>query len=204
MIMQKTTTTIVALGLAGALVSGCGGGGGNSVTSVPQKHPAGYVQIERLARPAIKEVFEPFNDHKLSNAVEPYAGSPADPMPADIVATEDYVRPPNPNATPAATDYGKKLAGILYPDEYQVDLSQAGSAGYLGSESGGIFGGKFGGRDLTDDVVDVSLSALFGNALTLIGEPDDGEENNCLLKENLTQRPSQTQTATFPYFSAPH
>jgi len=196
--MQKTTTTIVALGLAGALVSGCGGGGGNSVTSVPQKHPAGYVQIERLARPAIKEVFEPFNDHKVSNAAEPYN----DPtIKADIIATEDYVRPPNATLK---TDYGATLAGILYPDEYQVDLSQAGSAGYLGSESGGIYGGKFGGRDLTDDVVGVSLSALFGNALTLIGVTDDGEENNCLKTENLTQRASQTQTATFPYFSAPH
>jgi len=195
--MQKTITSILALGVAGTLISGCSGGG-NNVTSVPQKKPASYVQIERLARPAIKEVFEPFNDHKVSNAAEPYN----DPtIKADIIATEDYVRPPNATLK---TDYGATLAGILYPDEYQVDLSQAGSAGYLGSESGGIYGGKFGGRDLTDDVVGVSLSALFGNALTLIGVTDDGEENNCLKTENLTQRASQTQTATFPYFSAPH
>jgi len=195
--MHKTITTAFALSFAGVLIAGCGGGG-SSVSSVPQRPITTYTQIERLARPAIKEVFEPFNDHKISNAAEPYN----DPtMKADIIGTEDYVRPPN---TTAGTDYGVTLAGILYPDEYDVDLSQSGSAGYLGADSGGIFGGKFGGRDLTDDVVNVSLSALFGNALTALGVPDDHEENNCLSKENLTQRASQTQTATFPYFSAPH
>jgi hypothetical protein len=202
--MQKTITTAFALSLAGVLFSACGGGGNNSVTSVPQtKTAASYIQIERLARPAIKEVFEPFNDHKLSNAVEPYAGSPSDPMPADIVGTEDYVRPPN---TTAGTDYGKTLETILYPDEYAVDLSQTGvSAAYLGVETGGATGSKFGGRGLTDDVVDISLGALFGNTLSALGvTADDHEENNCLSKENLTQRASQAGTATFPYLSAPH
>lgn len=195
--MQNINPTVLAFALAGVLVAGCGGGG-NHVSSVPQAAVTSYTQIERLSRPAIKEVFEPFNDHKISNAAEPYN----DPtIQADIIATEDTIRPPSMTY---GTDYGVKLAGILYPDEYMVDLSQTGSAGYLGADSGGIYGGKFGGRDLTDDVVDVSLSAIAGNALTLIGVTDDHEENNCLSKENLTQRPSQTQTATFPYFSAPH
>ncbi len=37
-----------------------------------------------LGRPAVKEVFENFNDHKTTNAVEPYAGSPADPLQSEI------------------------------------------------------------------------------------------------------------------------
>jgi len=193
--MQNINPTILAFTLAGVLVAGCGGGG-SKISSLPAAGT--YTQIERLSRPAIKEVFEPFNDHKISNAAEPYN----DPtIKADIIATEDYIRPPN---TTLKTDYGVSLAGILYPDEYEVDLSQSGSAGYLGADSGGIYGGKFGGRDLTDDVVDVSLSAIAGNALTLIGVTDDLEENNCISKENLTQRATQTQTTTFPYFSAPH
>jgi len=193
--MQNINPTILAFTLAGVLVAGCGGGG-SKISSLPAAGT--YTQIERLSRPAIKEVFEPFNDHKISNAAEPYN----DPtIKADIIATEDYIRPPNATLK---TDYGVSLAGILYPDEYEVDLSQSGSAGYLGADSGGIYGGKFGGRDLTDDVVDVSLSAIAGNALTLIGVTDDLEENNCISKENLTQRATQTQTATFPYFSAPH
>lgn len=199
--MQKTITSAFALTLAGLLVSGCSGGGNNSVTSVPQAKTASYIQIERLSRPAIKEVFEPFNDHKISNAAEPYN----DPtIQADIKATEDYVRPPN---AAKGTDYGATLAKILYPDEYEVDLSQTGvKAAYLGVETGGATGSLFGGRDLTDDVVDISLGALFGKTLsTLPGGPaDDGEENNCISAENLTQRASQTQTATFPYFSTAH
>jgi hypothetical protein len=196
--MQKHPTTLVFMSLAAALFAGCGGGG-NSVTSLPQK--PGYSQIERLSRPAIKEVFEPFNDHKISNAAEPYN----DPtIQADIIATEDYVRPPNATK---GTDYGKTLAGILYPDEYTVDLSQTGvKAAYLGVETKGATGSLFGGRDLTDDVVGISLGALFGNTLSTVAPvtADDGEENNCLSTENLAQRASQTQTATFPYFSPPH
>jgi len=197
--MQKTITTAFALSFAGILIAGCGGGG-NTVSSVPQTPATTYTQIERLARPAIKEVFEPFNDHKVSNAAEPYN----DPtMKADIIGTEDYVRPPS---TTYGTDYGATLASVLYPDEYAVDLSQTGvTAAYLGVETGGATGSKFGGRGLGDDIVDISLGALFGNTLSALGvTADDHEENNCISKENLTQRASQAATATFPYFSSPH
>ena len=38
-------------------------------TPAPTAAPASFIQIERLSRPAVKEVFEPFQDHQISNAI---------------------------------------------------------------------------------------------------------------------------------------
>jgi hypothetical protein len=205
-IIGLTTVGLLALGLVA-----CNG----STTTLPN-HPGGlatplpnnpptstqsYIQIELLARPAVKEVFENFNDHKTTNAVEPYAGSPADPLQAEIKGTEDTVRPPK-----AGLDYGATLQSILYPNEITVNLADTTDpASYLGVETGGATGGKFGGRDLSDDVVDISLGALFGKTLSALGViADDGEENTCLTNDHVAQNPTQAKTGTFPYAAAPH
>lgn len=212
--MKSTATLAAAAGLCVALAA-CNGGavtpppfntGANPFATPLPSNPTvstqSYKQIELLARPAVKEVFENFNDHKTTNAVEPYAGAPADPLPAEIVKFEDTVRPPNAGA---GTDYGKTLASILYPNEYTVDLSSTDKASYLGVETGGATGGKFGGRDVGDDVIDISLGALFGNTLSALKVvADDGEENNCLSAENVTQAASQSKIASFPYLAPPH
>ncbi|HEX3467562.1 MAG TPA: DUF4331 family protein [Candidatus Elarobacter sp.] len=207
---------IIALGALGALALGlvaCNGGsvstrpfntGSAYATPNPTNPPAStqsYIQIELLARPAVKEVFENFNDHKTTNAVEPYAGSPADPLQAEIKSFEDTVRPPK-----AGLDYGATLASILYPNELVANIGDtADNASYLGVETGGATGGKFGGRDLGDDVVDISLGALFGNTLSKLGViGDDGEENACLSNEHVAQNPNQAKGATFPYAAPPH
>jgi hypothetical protein len=162
------------------------------------------VQIELLARPAVKELFENFNDHKTTNAVEPYAGSPTDPLKAEIKTTEDTLRPPS---NTLGTDYGATLQGILYPNELAVNLSDMTSpATYLGVETKGATGGTFGGRDPNNDVISLSLGLSFGNSLSALNlTPDDTEENNCLSTENLpTPRVSQTRSNTFPYLAPPH
>ena len=60
----------------------------------------------------------------------------------------------------------------------KADLSQdVTTASYLGYETGGATGSKWGGRALDDDVVDISLGALFGNTLSALGLiPDDHKE----------------------------
>jgi hypothetical protein len=192
---------LFAAGAAAVAFAGCSGSG--STPSAPYSAPAGgmYVQIERLSRPAVKELFEKFVDHQTSNAAEPYN----DPtLQGEIQTFTDALRPPT-----ATTDYGKVLASILYPDEYTVDLSQTGGAAYLGNETGGATSATkstFGGRAVTDDVIDISLGAVFGNTLSTLplGLADDGEENNCLSKENLAQNATQVPTATFPYLAGPH
>jgi len=159
-----------------------------------------YVQIERLSRPAVKELFEKFVDHQVSNAAEPYN----DPtLQGEIQSFTDALRPPKNGA-----DYGKVLASVLYPDEYTVDLSQTGPAAYLGNETGGATSSvksTFGGRAVTDDVVDISLGAVFGNTLPTLGlVADDGQENTCLTKQNVAQNATQKPTGTFPYLAVPH
>jgi hypothetical protein len=210
--MKNYVLGLAALGAFGLGLAGCGGSNGSLptfnaaglATPLPTNPPASaasYVQIELLSRPAVKEVFENFNDHKITNAVEPYAGSPADPLQAEIKAIENTVRPPAGNA-----NFGAALQSILYPNEYIVDLSDTtDKASYLGVETGGATGGKFGGRDPGDDVIAISLGAAFGNTLVKLGvQPEDNEENACIAAENVLQSPAQARTNTFPYLAGPH
>ena len=185
---------ILAGAVLGLGVVACGGG--STPQTVPIVTQGQYTQIELLARPAVKEVFEKFVDHQTTNAAEPYN----DPtLQTQIKGLEDALRPPKSGA-----DYGAALQSILYPNEYTIDLTQT-TAAYLGVETGGATGGKFGGRAINDDVVDISLGALFGNTLSTLGvQPDDGQENNCISKQNITQAASQKQIAAFPYLPVPH
>jgi hypothetical protein len=198
--LKNLAGTVAALGTCFAF-AGCGGSG--NVTLTPPPVRANYVQIERLSRPAIKEVFEPYQDHQKSNVVEPYSDST---IFADIPVTEDAVRY---GGTPAAApDYGKILQGILYPDEYTVNLSGAAPSGadpeyFLSYEVEGAFGG----RAPNDDVIDLELGILFGNTLhaAVPKVPDDGKENHCLSSQNIAlEDPSKKTRATFPYLPVPH
>ena len=204
--ITKTLTTLGALGL-GLALSACSSGDvhltpGPNQTPIPPAstaQPTGtFVQIERLSRPAIKEVFEKFVDHQTSNASEPASDAL---IASSIKGTEDALRPPS---TSAGTDYGATLASVLAPDEYKVDLSQT-VGGFLGADLPGKVPGPFGGRNPNDDVVAVELGVLFGNTLSKLGiVADDGEENNCLSAQNISIAPSQKSTGTFPYLPAPH
>ena len=213
--MKITYHPLLALAVAVGL-SACNGGSASAppfnsgstglatpLPTNPGPSTQSYVQIELLSRPAVKEVFENFVDHKTTNAVEPYAGAPADPLPGEIKAFENTVRPPN---AAVGSNYGAALASVLYPNVYSVDLSNTtDKASYLGIETGGATGGKFGGRDLGDDVVNISLGALFGKTLPALGvQPEDNEENNCLSQENITQGASQAKLGSFPYLANPH
>ncbi len=196
-----TKTILRALALAGlaASLSACGGSGS---PAQPTMHTS-YIQFERLARPAVKELFETFVNHQMSNGVEPYN----DPtLQGSIIAFTNTFR---------ASTYGAALggasggtAGVLYPDELAFDVSQTTPASYLGIETGGATsptGSKFGGRAPADDVIDISLGAVFGNTLSALGVvADDHQENNCLTTDNVAQATSQASGSTFPYLASPH
>jgi hypothetical protein len=194
--MTNTKLTL-AVALFGFGIAGCSNPV-NITQPVPRTTPAAsFTQIELLSRPAVKEVFEPYQDHQITNAIEPYN----DPtIKGAIIATEDALRP----AT-ATTDYGKALAGVLYPNEYLVNLNGAAPASgtfFLSTEVSG--GADFGGRAPNDDVIDLELGALFGNTLPALGLiADDHQENNCLSSQNIgTEDPAKKTTATFPYLAA--
>jgi hypothetical protein len=155
-----------------------------------------YLQEERLARPAVKELFEHFGAHEGSNHVAPYR--------------DEYMQAAIPKFVAAVPHRSAAISGvlsaILIPDEMVADLTQSGSAAYLGVETGGATGGKFGGRGLTDDVIDISLGAVFGNTIPALKlAPDDGWENGCLVNEHVTSGQGGVQSQSgFPFFANPH
>jgi hypothetical protein len=178
----------------------CGGGNTGPVSGAVQV-PAPYQQIERLARPAIKEAFQAFANHDGTNRSNPYDK----PLSSQTLYVEigSFTR----NVAGRAAANAATLQAILIPDEVAVDLSQSTTtAAYLGVETGGATGSKFGGRALTDDVVDVDLSAVFGKTLSALGlVPDDGHASPCLATDNVaSQAAADHVTTTFPYVGTPH
>jgi hypothetical protein len=197
---MKLTIQVLAVAALGLGLAACNG---SSVNTVPVAPAAGkYVQIELLSRPAVKELFEKFVDHQTTNAVEPYADTT---LQGEIQTFTDALRPPS---AALGSDYGKALAGVLYPNWITADLSQTGGAAYLGNETGGATSATkstFGGRAVTDDVIDISLGAVFGHTLAALKlQPEDNEENNCLSAQNVAMNATQMPTGTFPYLAAPH
>jgi hypothetical protein len=191
------TQISVATGLVGiSLLAGCGGSS-NSVKT--------YAQIDRLARPAVNEVFATVanNRHMINDTDNP---------------TDDHTQLANDISGFMTNTAGRSAAittvvtSVLVPDTIIADLSQTGSASYLGVETNGATGGKFGGRKLSDDVVDISLGVIFGNTVPALGlAPDDGKEIATLTSDNVSDTTAPKHyldgslggAPTFPYVGAP-
>ena len=96
------------------------------------------------------------------------------------------------------------LASVLVPDVMTADLSVKGvKAAYLGVETGGFTGSKFGGRALTDDVIDIDLMSIFGNVVPALGlAPDDGKELPQFTTDHVG--PHNDYLNVFPYLGTPH
>lgn len=187
--MKTFPLYLLALALIPALV-GCGGGNdSNSDSRV-------YNQVDRLARPAVNEVFATVasDRHKINDETAPV--NDGTQLSGDIqkfmVGTA--------GRSQAITDVVK---AVLVPDVMVADLTQSGKAAYLGVETGGATGGKFGGRALTDDVVDTSLGVIFGNTVPALGlAADDGKEIPTLTSDNVGAG-GKNFSGTFPYLGAP-
>jgi hypothetical protein len=95
------------------------------------------------------------------------------------------------------------VQSVLVPDVMTADLSQPGPAAYLGVETAGATGGRFGGRKLQDDVVDMSLGVIFGNTISQLGlAPNDGKAIPALTSDNVGVG-SKGFTNSFPYLGTP-
>ncbi|MBV9439646.1 MAG: DUF4331 family protein [Candidatus Eremiobacteraeota bacterium] len=180
--------------------SSCNGGSTSPPTSTTG-NAVQYQQIERLARPAVKELFQQFANHDGTNKTSPWQ----QPVSSQTLYQEigSFTR------TVAGRDaaHAATLQAILIPDEIAADLSKPAPAAYLGVETAGATGGTFGGRGLPDDVIDISLGAVFGNTLTALGlVPDDGKQSPCLTTDNVPQQNAKDNVtpAAFPYVGAPH
>jgi len=177
-----------------------------------------YQQVERLARPAVKEATENFADHDKTNR---------SPITNDTVlanSIHDFAI----NVAHRSPRVADALVNVLIPDAIEADLSAAGPARYLAVETNGksglpvavvravppfgIYGIKralgdpyrhFGGRDLRSPVIDLSLGAIFGSLVPKLGlAPDDGKETPCLTSDNVTPSAKHYQN-DFPYTGAP-
>jgi hypothetical protein len=187
---------LAALALAGAIAGGCSSRSsalipGSQASTDTMAGKTAYVQIELLSRPAVKEAFELFEDHNKTNRSEPYD----DPvLEGQIKSFAMMFR---------SKTWAETLQAILYPNVMKADLSQdTTKASYLGYETGGATGSKFGGRALDDDIIDISLGAIFGNTLSALGIiADDHKEAPCLAEDNVPYDKSNTKT--FPYIQSP-
>ncbi len=197
--MRQTFLSFAAVYAVVLGTASCNGG----ATSAPAINTGTtqYTQIERLARPAVKELFQQFANHDGTNRSAPWQ----QPLASQTLYQEIGTFTTSVAGRDAA--HAATLQAILIPDEVAADLSQPGNAAYLGVETGGATGGKYGGRGLPDDVIDISLGAVFGNTLTALGlVPDDGKQSPCLTTDNVPQQNAKDNVtpATFPYAGAPH
>jgi hypothetical protein len=144
-----------------------------------------YSQIERLGNPLVSEVFFMKRDHGLHNNSAP-ATDVANGFAAKIKAFTDGF---NRGAT-----IGNTLGAVLVPDMLMVFPNRAGNtAGWL---SWALANG-YGGRKLSDDVVDAGLTAIFGNLLDANATVLTG-----LTSDNVPMT-VRTFSTTFPYLESP-
>lgn len=204
---MKTSILTLSIGALGAIIlSGCAGTtGGGSVTlgeigvwtTTNVKTGAVYAQQDRLSNPVVNEVFATFaNDrHKTNNLASPDqdAANLANDIQSFMVGVA--------GRSQATTDVVKS---VFNQDVMVVNLaSTAPNAAYLGVQTGGATGSTFGGRALTDDVVDVSLGVVFGNTVSALGlAPDDGKQIPTLTTDNVGPD-GKHFTNSFPYLGSP-
>jgi hypothetical protein len=192
--MQRSTLALAARRLAlaaavaaaGLAATACSdddnGGTGPAI-------PRMYNQVQRLGNPLVSEVL-------LSKRSHPTHGSIGPNQDAALVAPEvvDFL------TTVAGRDpaYIQAIAPALIPDVLVVDTSKdpTGPSGWLTWLP--QLGSGYGGRKLTDDVVDLALTAVFGDAL------GDAEHATPQLTTDFVGDDSPSITSTFPYLAPPN
>ncbi|MEO5567488.1 MAG: DUF4331 family protein [Gemmatimonadaceae bacterium] len=115
-----------------------------------------YNQIQRLGNPLVSEVLLMKRDHSFHGTTSPDA---------DVANFSAKIKGFVAAFRPNATAIQNAIAGTLLPDMLIVDTAQpVTTAGYL-SYVLSPTGKGYGGRQLADDVVDISLSAVFSSLL---------------------------------------
>ena len=179
--MQIRTRMLQALGaLALIAVAGACNDDENDITGTQNDRV--YVQVERLGNPLVSEVFLAKRNHGFHNA-----GRPSTDVASHTTELKAFV------TTVAGRDasVANTLASVLLPDMLIVQTDKAATtAGWL---SWALANG-YGGRKLSDDVVDAGLAALFGNLLS----PNNVSAG--LTTDNVNQN-DKPFAATFPYLA---
>ncbi|MEH2390531.1 MAG: DUF4331 domain-containing protein [Nostoc sp.] len=117
----------------------------------PRFRNQNFAQIERLAVPALNELFMDFQAHNNSNIQTPTQ---------DASNQSQFIRA-FVNAIGRPQGIADAVISVAIPDVIQADLSKPNGS-YFGTQ----LGNNFGGRRPKDDVIDVTASVVFGNAVT--------------------------------------
>lgn len=183
--LRRTWMVTAALGFA-LIAGGCNDddddGGTGPVTDRT------FDQIERLGNPLVSEVTFAKRDHGLHNTASPNE----DIALGFRVKLEAFVtgvagRDPSVAST---------LSSVLIPDMLIVETSKAANtAGWLSWVP--ALGNGYGGRKLTDDVVDAALMAIFGPLLS----PNNVSPG--LATDNVPAN-NKAFLTTFPYLATPN
>jgi hypothetical protein len=152
-----------------------------------------YRQIERLGNPLVSEVFFPKRDHGLHNTKNPTD----DALTMENGGTDvpGHIRS-FVSQFPGRTEKTiPTLQAVLSPDVLVVYPNRnASNAGWLTWALAPGVG--YGGRKLSDDVVDVGLASVFGNAL------DPAQAVLAGLTSDNVAAGVRTFPAAFPYLPA--
>jgi hypothetical protein len=147
-----------------------------------------YDQTDFLGNPLVSEVTIAKANHALYNKTQPYNTATFLPQTAAFVTS--FGRP---------QALANTLGSVLYPDMLVVDASKnPNTAGWL---SWALANG-WGGRKLTDDVVDLGLTAIFSSFLNPTGALC-APFTLPLCTDNVNAN-DVAFSSTFPYLAAPH
>jgi hypothetical protein len=145
-----------------------------------------FVQVERLGNPLVSEVTFPKRDHGFHNTTAPstdvangFRGK-VEAFVTDVAGRRAMV--------------AQTLSSVLIPDVLVVQTDKPGNgAGWLGW----ALANAYGGRKLSDDVVDAGLSGIFGSLL-------DSQNVSAGLSTDNVGANDKPFGAAFPYLADPH
>lgn len=147
-----------------------------------------YEQVEFLGNPLVSEVTIVKANHDEYNRTQPYNSATFGPQSLAFIN----------NFRASAPEVANTLGAVLYPDMLVVDASKnPATAGWL---SWALAGG-WGGRKLSDDVVDAGLTAIFGKLISATGAYCDNFTLP-LCTDNVGAN-DKAFLSTFPYLASP-
>lgn len=153
------------------------------MTTSTRANAGGFVQVERLAVPALNELFMDFNAHDASNRQTP----------TDDAANQSKFIRSFIKAIGRPKGIADAVISVAIPDVIQADLTKP-SGTYFGSQ----LGDNLGGRRPKDDVIDVTASVVFGSAVTGITQG----QIPALTSDNVGPN-NANFLPTFPYLGNP-
>ena len=147
-----------------------------------------YDQVEFLGNPLVSEVTIVKANHDAYNRTQPYNTATFGPQSLAFINAFRGGQP----------EVANTLGAVLYPDMLIVESSRnPATSGWL---SWALANG-WGGRNLSDDVVDAGLSAIFGKIITATGAFCDNFTLP-LCTDNVGANDKAFSNA-FPYLAAP-